>query len=291
MRARSEQPHARLGVRPRPAQRWFVNEPPARRFPRVDLRELWVYREVVRALATRDLKLRYRQTVFGVGWAILQPAAAMLVFTVLFSKVAGIESDGLPYPVFVYAGLVAWVYVSGSVSAAAESLAGNRALVTKVYFPRLTAPIAAVLPGLLDLVIALAFGAVLIAAYEVTPGPAVLLTPVWIALAVLIACGAGIWLAALNALYRDVRHALGFLLQLWLFASPVVIPTSLIGDSWRALYALNPMVGVIDGLRWSLLDGPAPPAADLLSAASTVLLLVTGTAYFARAEQRIADEV
>lgn len=291
MRAQSEQPYPRLGVRPRPAQRWFVNEPPARRVPRVDLRELLAYREVVRALATRDLKLRYRQSVFGIGWAILQPAAAMVVFTLLFSNVAGIESDNLPYPVFVYVALAAWVYVSASVSAAAESLASNRALVTKVYFPRLTAPIAAVLPGLLDLVIALGFGAILIAAYGVTPGPAVLLAPVWIALAILIACGAGIWLAALNALYRDVRHALGFVLQLWLFASPVVIPTSLVGDSWRTLYALNPTVGVIDGLRWSLLDGPAPPAADLLSAASTLLLLVTGTAYFARAEQRVADEV
>jgi lipopolysaccharide transport system permease protein len=277
---RSSQHH--LWVDNRPSQRWL---------PRIDLRELWSFRELAVALALRDLKLRYAQTAFGVVWALLQPLAAAVIFVLVFDRLVGVPSDGLPYVVFVYAGLVLWTYVSTAVDAQSRSLIEPADLVTKVYFPRLYAPFAAVLPGLVDLVISLLVLAVLMAAKGVAPGVALVLLPVWIVLALLVALGVGLWLAALNVEYRDVRYALAFLLQVWLFVSPVIYPSSLVVGWKEYVYAVNPLVGVLDGFRWSLLGAPAPGPEGLVSLLSGSLLLLGGFVYFRRAERRFADLV
>lgn len=270
---------------------WVENRPATRWLPRLDVRELWAYRELAYALALRDVKLRYRQTLFGALWALLQPLGAAAIFALVFGRLVDVPSDGLPYPAFVYAGLVIWTYVSNSVDAASRSLVERADLVTKVYFPRLHMPLAAVLPGVLDLGISLLLLGALAFAYGVVPGAAVILLPLWVGAAVLVAFAAGVWLATLNVEFRDVRHALGFIVQVWLFASPVVYPSSLV-DGWAAyVFAVNPLVGVLDGFRWSALGGPAPGADALVSLAAGVVLLVTGLVYFRRAERRFADVI
>jgi lipopolysaccharide transport system permease protein len=270
---------------------WLENRPSRGLLPRIDVREWWAYRDLAGVLAMRDVRLRYKQAAFGIGWALLQPLVATGIFTIVFGHYADLPSDGLPYAVFAYAGLAIWLFVSNGVQQAAESLVESRELVTKTYFPRILAPLAAVLPGLMDLAVALVVLAGLMVVEATGPGPAVVLTPLWIGAALVVALGAGLWLSALNALYRDVRYALGFLMQVWLFASPVVFPSSIIDGALRWVLALNPMVGVIDGFRWSVLDAPAPPAADLLSAVSGLLLLAGGLAYFQRVERRLADRI
>ena len=271
---------------------WTENKPSRGWFQGLDLRELLRYRELVLFFALKELKVRYKQTLFGVGWALIQPLTAMAIFTVVFGSFAGLPSDGLPYEVFVFAGLGLWLYFSNAIRIASESLVEDASLVTKVYFPRMLAPAGAVLPGLVDLAVSLVVVAVLMALFGVAPGAALLLLPVWIGATVLVAFGAGLWLSALNVLYRDIRSIVPFLLQVWLFASPVVYPSSLIDESpEKQLYALNPLVGLLDGFRWSLLEAPPPGAEDLLSLASGVLLLVTGLAYFRHAERQFADQV
>jgi lipopolysaccharide transport system permease protein len=270
---------------------WTENRPSRGWLPNIDARELWLFRETAYHLALRDLKLRYKQTALGVAWVVLQPLVAVFLFTFVFGRLADIPSDGIDYAVFAYSGLVGWLYVSSAVEAAAESLVESRDLVTKSYFPRILAPAAAVLPGLVDLLPSLGILAIFMVAYGVAPDAALLTLPVWILAAMLVALGAGLWLAALNALYRDVRYAVGFGLQVWLFASPVVFPSSLVEGTERALFALNPMVGVIDGLRWALVSGPAPPVEDLVSLASGLAILATGVVYFQRVERRMADRI
>jgi lipopolysaccharide transport system permease protein len=271
--------------------RWTENRPSTGWLRRISPGELWLYREVAYHLALRDLKLRYKQTAIGVAWVALQPLVAVLIFSVVFGRLADVPSDGISYPVFVYAGLIGWLYVSKSVEAAADSLLESRDLVTKAYFPRVLAPLAAVLPGLIDLLPSLLILGVFMAIYGEAPDFAILTLPLWIVAAVLVSLGVGLWLSALNVLYRDVRYALGFLLQVWLFASPVVFPSSLLDGVGRTLYSLNPMVGVLDGLRWALVNGPPPPVADLLSVLTAVLLIVTGAAYFQRVERQMADRI
>jgi homopolymeric O-antigen transport system permease protein len=262
-----------------------------KRFPGPNLRELWAYRDVGYFLALRDLKLRYKQTVFGVGWAVIQPVAGAVVFALILGRAAGLPSDGLPYGVFVYTGLVVWTYFSTGLNAVAMSLVDQRELVEKLYFPRLLAPLAAAAPGLLDFAISLAVLAIFMVVGDVAPGPALALLPVWVIAAVLVVVATGLWLSALNVQYRDVKYALTFLIQLWLFASPVVFPSSIIDGTARWVYSANPAVGVIDGFRWSAIGGPPPVAADLMSLATGLLLLVTGTIYFRRAERRFADVI
>lgn len=275
-----------------PLPPWSENRPAGGWSLRVDVRQLWAYRELAILLALRDLKLRYKQTVFGVAWAVIQPVAAALVFGLFLGRLTGVPSDGYPYMLFVLVALVPWVYVSNGVTAAAQSLAEHQALVTKVYFPRLLAPIAAILPGLLDLAIALVVVAVVMVFTGIAPGPELLTLPVWILAAVLVAAAVGIWMAALNALYRDVRFAMTFLLQVWLFASPVVYPSSLVhGQLREAIFALNPMVGVIDGFRWAILGDHAPGVTDLPSLVVTCVLLLGGIAYFVRVERSLADRI
>lgn len=278
--------------RGRADERWLENRPSSGWFRRVDLRELWAHRELALFLALRDLKLRYKQTFFGVAWALIQPLAGVAIFSIVFGRLADLPSDGIPYPVFVYGGLAVWAYFSSGVDAAAQSLVDkSSALVTKVYFPRLLAPLAAVLPALLDLVLSLAIVAVFMAIYGVVPNAAVLLLPLWLLALVAVTLGVGVWLSALNVQYRDVRHALGFVTQVWLFASPVVYPSSLVDGGWRYVYALNPMAGVIDGFRWSLLGGPSPSAFVSVSLAMGLLLLVSGVLYFAKVERGFADTI
>jgi homopolymeric O-antigen transport system permease protein len=290
-RSPQHEPGAAIASAGSVAQAWVENRPSTRWLPRLDIRELWAYRELAYFLALRDVKLRYKQTVFGVGWAIIQPLAAALIFTIFFGRLAGLPSDGLPYAVFVYAGMIAWSYVSTAVSAASESLVEHRALVTNVYFPRVLAPLAAVLPGLIDLAISLVILAAFMGAYGVVPTAALVLVPLWLVGLLAASLAAGLWLSALNVLYRDVRYALGFLVQLWLFASPVVFPSSLVEGNWRYVYSANPLVGVLDGFRWSLLAAPAPGREDLVSLAVGVFLLLSGILYFQKVERQLADRI
>jgi lipopolysaccharide transport system permease protein len=279
------------GAAPAGGGAWVEIRPPRRGWPSLGLGELWAHRELAGLLALRDLKVRYRQTAFGVAWALVQPIAGVALFSVLFGHLAHLPADGLPYPVFVVVGLVAFTYVSSGVAEASESLVVHYDLVTKVYFPRMLAPFAALLPGLVDLLISLGIVAVLMAAYSTAPGPALVLLPAWIAGLLLVALGPALWLAALHVRYRDVRHASGFLIQLWLYGSPILFPASLVPHAWRALFAANPMVGAIEAGRWILVDGPRPGWEIAVSAASAVAILISGAAYFRRAEPAFADVI
>jgi lipopolysaccharide transport system permease protein len=275
----------------RPQKRWIENAPSHAWLPRLDLHELWASRELVLVLALRNVKVRYKQTALGVGWALLQPLAGVAIFTVVMRRLANVPSEGIPYPVFAYAGLAVWLYFTNGATAAAESLAAYRDLVTKVYFPRLLAPLAAILPGLIDLAISIAAVGVFMLVYGVTPTAALTLLPLWIGAAVATTFGVGVWLSALNARYRDVRNALGFLLQILLFATPVVYPSSLVHGSLRFVLYLNPVAGVVDGFRWSLIGAPRPGLPALTSLGSGLLVLIGGLVYFARVERRLADVI
>jgi lipopolysaccharide transport system permease protein len=268
---------------------WIENRSLSSWFPRLDLRELWASRDVTRALALRNIKSRYKQTLLGVAWTVLQPLSAVVIFTLVFGRLAEVPSDGIPYPVFVYAGLAVWLYVSGAANLASESLAQYRELVTKVYFPRLHAPLAAVLPGLIDLGISLVAVAAFMAFYGVAPTAALVTLPLWIVAAVLLALAVGIWLAALNVRYRDVRNVLAFALQLWLFVTPVLYASSLLEGKWTWVLALNPLAGLVVGFRWALVGTDVPGVWALGSLAIGLSVLVSGIVYFARVQRRFAD--
>ena len=255
------------------------------------LRELWDYRELLFFLIWRDLKVRYKQTALGVAWAVLQPLLAMFVFGLFFGRLARMASDGLPYPVFNLAGLVPWTFFAFGLNEAATSVVGSRHLITKVYFPRLAIPVATVLAGLVDFAIAFVLLLIVMAWYGIVPGPEALFVIPLVLLVFVTALGVGLWLAALNVQYRDVRYVLPFLTQLWLFATPIVYPSSLVPAPWRPLYGLNPMVGVVDGFRWALL-GSAPPGPILaVSACAALALAAGGSLYFRRMERAFADIV
>jgi lipopolysaccharide transport system permease protein len=258
----------------------------------LDLPSLWAYRELLCFLVWRDLKTRYKQTVLGASWAIIQPIVTMVVFSVFFGRLARVPSAGLPYPLFAFAALVPWTFFAQGVSLSANSLVGSQNLLKKVYFPRLIIPVGAVLNGVVDFLLASIVLLALMLAFGVTPTPrAIWIVPLF-ALAFLAALGVGLWLAALNVRYRDVRYTVPFLIQVWLFATPIAYPSSLVPAGWRALYALNPMVGVVEGFRWALLDsavGPGPLI--LVSAAATVGVLVSGALFFRRMEATFADVV
>jgi ABC-type polysaccharide/polyol phosphate export permease len=256
-----------------------------------DLRELWAYRELAAFLAQRDVKVRYKQAVFGAGWAVIQPLAAAAVFTVVFHGLADMPSDGIPYPLFAYVGLSIWTYFSGAVTKATQTLVQNAPLVSKVYFPRVIALVAAVLPGLLDLLVSLSLLVILIPLYGAPLGWAVLTTPLWLVPVVAAAFGAGLWLGTLNVSYRDVDRGVTLLVQLWLFASPVLYPSSQVPEPWRIIFFLNPVAGPIEALRWALVGGPWPGPGVLLSLATTLIVLVGGLLYFFRLERRFADVI
>jgi lipopolysaccharide transport system permease protein len=266
---------------------------PRRGWAALGLAELWAYRELLYFLVWRDIKVRYKQTAIGAAWAILQPLVAMLVFSLFFGRLAGITPPGgVPYWAFAYAGLVPWTLFATGLSQASDSLVGSANLIRKVYFPRLAIPVAAVLASLVDGLLALAalLVALLVAGYP--PGPGVLLLPLFLLLTLAASLGAGLWLSALNVQYRDVRYTVPFLVQIWLFATPVVYPSALIKDeTLRALYGLNPLVGAVEGFRWALLGGEGPGGALAVSALAAALLLVSGALYFRHMEQTFADVV
>lgn len=268
---------------------WIENRAPAGWLPRPALGELWGHRELGLVLASRELKIRYKQTLFGIAWVVLQPLVAAVIFTIVFGRLAGLPSDGIPYAVFVFSGLVLWGFFSAGLTAVSQSLVENRDLVTKTYFPALVVPVAVVLPWLADLGVSLVMLGVVMAVYGVAPGAAVLLLPVWIVLCVLVVLGAGLPLSALNVRYRDVRHTMTFIVQVWLFASPVAYSSSLVEGGWRYVYALNPMVSVLDGFRWSSVGGPRPGPELFVSLAVIVVGVAAGLLMFLRAERQFAD--
>ena len=256
------------------------------------LRDLWQYRELLYFLAWRDFKVRYKQTVLGAAWAILQPLFTMVVFSIFFGHLGKIPSDGLPYPIFAYCALLPWSLFAHALNQSSNSLVNNQSLITKVYFPRLIIPIAPLFVGLVDFGIAWLVLIGMMVFYGLAPGPAILATPFFILLAVLTALAVGLWLSALNVQYRDVRHTIPFLTQLWLFATPVAYPSSLLPEPWRSLYGLNPMAGVVEGFRWALLGTPHAPAALIaVSSAAVLALLLGGLWYFTRLERSFADIV
>jgi lipopolysaccharide transport system permease protein len=255
------------------------------------LREVWAYRELLLFLTWRDVRVRYKQTALGAAWALLQPLLTMLVFSVFFGALARVPSDGLPYPVFAYCGLLPWQLFAFALTASAQSLTANERLVTRVYFPRLVLPLSAVLAGLVDFAVAGALLAPLMWFYGVRPGAALFALPLFVLLAVAAAVAVGLGLGALNVRFRDVRHALPFVTQFWLFVTPIAYPASLVPERLRPLLGLNPMAGVVEGFRWALLDGPAPGALLPVSAAVTLLALALGLAYFLRVERSFADVI
>jgi len=259
---------------------------------RLDLGVLWEYRELVYFFIWRDVKVRYRQTVLGGLWAVLQPFVTMVVFTVVFGHLANVSSDGLPYPVFSYAALLPWTFFATGVVQAANSLVGSQNLLKKVYFPRLALPLAAVLTGLVDLAFASVVLGAMMVVYGVVPHVTVLLVVPLLLLALLTALGVGVWFAALNVRYRDIKYVVPFLIQVWLFLTPVAYPSSLIDQPWRTLSALNPMVGVVEGTRWALLGtDTAPGPLVLVSTGAAVALLVSGLFFFRHVEGTFADVV
>lgn len=268
---------------------WFEIRPTASWFS-LDLRELWSYRELAYFLAWREIKVRYKQTAIGVAWALLQPLAMMLVFTVFFGKLGNLPSDGIPYPLFTFVALLPWQLFSRTITECTNSLVADQRLITRVYFPRIIIPLATTLTGVVDFVISAGLLVALMLFYGVMPGVEVLWLPAFVLLMVIAALGVGFWLSALNVEYRDVRYALPFLNQFWLFVTPVVYSTSLVPEAWQWLYGINPMVGVIEGFRWALLGvGKGPSPMLLISAAISIGLFVSGTIWFHRREQTFVD--
>ncbi len=258
----------------------------------VDLKEIGSYSEVLYFLAKRDIKVRYKQTVLGGLWAVIQPVCTMVVFTLFFGRLAKIPSDGIPYPIFVYAGLLPWTYFANALAASGNSLVGSSHLITKIYFPRLIIPAASSLAGLLDFFIAMVVLGVLMIYYHFVPSIGILLFPVLVGLTFLCALGVGLWLSALNVQYRDIRYVIPFLIQIWMFVSPVIYPVSMVEGKYQWLLALNPMGGVIRAYRASLL-GHIPIDWFLLGLSTAIIfaLLVTGLYYFRRMEKHFADVV
>lgn len=270
--------------------RWVENRV-SHGFRAIDVRELWAYRELALSLALRDLKVRYKQAVFGVLWAVLQPLLGAFVFTFVFAKVADVSSGDIPYVLFAFVGTMAWSYHSSAVTTGTESLVESSLLVTKIYYPKLVSPLASCLTPLVDLGISLVVLAVLLPIYGVRPGLEVLALPAGLALLVMVSFSFALWFSALNVRYRDVRYVVRFGIQIWLFVSPVAYPLQLVGEPWRTVYLLNPIVGVLTLLRWSVLDGPPPTVGTLGSAGVAVVVLLSGLAYFQRTERRFADVI
>jgi lipopolysaccharide transport system permease protein len=257
----------------------------------VGLKEVWEYRDLVYYFAWRDIKVRYKQTALGAAWAVLQPILATIVFTIFFGRLAKLPSDGVPYPVFAYVGMVPWQFFSSTLSICSNSLVGSQNLIKKVYFPRLVVPLAAVIAGLVDFAISFVVLIAMMFYYGVTPTGKILLLPPLILLVVITTLAIGLWLSALNVQFRDVRYTVPFLTQFWMFATPVVYSSSLVPAKWRAWYGLNPMAGVVDGFRCALLGKASPGPMLWVSVAAVLVLLLGGLLYFRRMEASFADIV
>jgi lipopolysaccharide transport system permease protein len=262
----------------------------ARAWPSLKLGELWGYRELVYFLIWRDIKVRYKQTVLGAGWAIVQPLFTMLLFSLFFGRLAKVPSDGIPYPLFSFTALVPWTYFASGLTQASNSLVGNSTLIKKVYFPRLAIPTAKVLSALLDFGLAFILLLGMTFYYRLHPSFRILWVPLFLLLAMVTALGAAFWLSALNVRIRDVEQTLPFLTQIWLFATPIAYPSSLLSQPWRTLYGINPMVGVVEGFRWALLGANTAPGPMLIvSCLVAVAMLVSGAFWFRRLEKTFAD--
>ena len=258
----------------------------------LDLRALWDYRELLYFLTWRDIKVRYKQTVLGIAWAVIQPLFLMLAFSVFFGRLAKVPSDGLPYPIFAFSALLPWQLFAYALSQSSNSLVANDRLISKVYFPRLVIPLSAVLSGLVDFLIAFALLFLLMGFYGISPTGAFWVVPLFVLFAIMTALAAGLWLSALNVRYRDVRYTIPFITQFWLFVSPVAYPSSLVPEGWRWLYALNPMTGVVEGFRWALLGKAEGPGSEwVVSVVVVMLLFIGGLYYFRRMEKTFADVV
>jgi lipopolysaccharide transport system permease protein len=269
-----------------------VRVEPSRGWVSLQLQELWGYRELLYFLIWRDIKVRYKQTMLGASWAILQPFLTMVVFSIFFGRLAKIPTDGLPYPIFSYVALVPWTFFAQGLSHASNSLVGSSNLIKKVYFPRLIVPIAGVVSGLVDFTLAFVVLIGMMAFYGIMPSITVLWLPFFLLLALMTALGTGLWLAALNVQYRDVRYVVPFLTQLWLFATPIAYPSSLLAEPWRTIYGLNPMVGVVEGFRWALVGTALnSPTSMLVSISISLILLIGGAFYFRRMERTFADVI
>ena len=263
---------------------------PTRGWLKLNLGELWAYRELLYFLVWRDIKVRYKQTALGAAWAVLQPVLTMAVFSIFFGRLAKIPSDGVPYPIFAYAALLPWQLFAYALTESANSLVGSQNLIKKVYFPRLVVPISSVLSGLVDFGISFVVLLCLMFYYHIVPTRAVILLPLFIVLALATALSVGLWLSALNVEFRDVRYTIPFLTQFWMFATPVAYPSSLVPARWRPLLGLNPMAGVVDGFRWALLGQSATPGPLLwVSIGAVIVLLFGGLMYFRRMEATFAD--
>jgi lipopolysaccharide transport system permease protein len=267
---------------------------PTRGWVPLNLKEIWEYRELFYFFAWRDIKLRYKQTVLGVAWALIQPVFTMIVFSIFFGKLAKIPSEGIPYPLFVYAALIPWTFFANGLNLASNSLVSNANLVKKVYFPRLIVPVSSVLSGIVDYLISFTVLLAMMLYYGIYPSAEGLLwIPFFMTLTFITAVGVGFWASALNAEYRDIRHVMPFVIQFWLFATPVAYSSNLLEEPWKTLYGLNPMVGVIEGSRWALLQTGELPCCSMIwaSALVSLLIFISGAFYFRRMERHLADKV
>lgn len=265
---------------------------PSKGWVSLKLRELWEYRELLYFLIWRDVKVRYKQTVLGAAWAIIQPFFTMVVFSVFFGNLAKVPSDGIPYPIFSYSALVPWSFFTYGLSQASNSLVSSARLITKVYFPRLTMPIATVLSGIVDFLLAFVVLLGMMLVFGIAPTVNVFWLPCFLLLALITSLGTGLWLSAMNVQFRDVRYIVPFITQIWMFLTPIAYPSSLLSEPWRTLYGINPMAGVVEGFRWALLGtDTAPGPIIIVSSLAAVALLVGGAFYFRRMEKSFADVV
>lgn len=265
---------------------------PSKGWISINLKDLWEYRELLYFLTWRDIKVRYKQTILGAAWAIIQPFFTMIIFSIFFGKLAGVSSDNIPYPIFSYAALVPWTFFANGLTQSTTSLVGSANLIQKVYFPRLVVPISAVLSGGIDFFLAFIVLLGMMVFYGIPPTSAIVWLPLFLLLALVTALGAGLWLTAMNVQFRDIRYAVPFLVQAWLFASPIAYSSSLLKQPWKTIYGINPMSGVIEGFRWALLGTKIHPGPMIfVSAIISVVLLVSGAFYFRRMEKSFADVV
>lgn len=277
---------------PHTGARKIVIKPPSGWSP-LDLNDLWIYRELIYFMTWRDLKVRYKQTLLGASWAVLKPFLNMVVFTIFFGGLAKVPSEGVPYPIFSFAALLPWELFSNALSISSRSLVQNRHMITKIYFPRVILPLSSTLSGVVDFLIAFVILLGMMVFYKIQPTWNLLALPAFLLLAIIAALGIGLWLSALNVLYRDIGYITPFLTQFWLFITPIVYPTSMIPEKWHLLYALNPMTGVVEGFRWAIL-GTAQGAPGLylyVSIAVSIVLLISGMYYFKRMERHFSDLV
>ena len=279
-------------VEDRFSSKYHLRIEPSRGWISLHLADLWDYRELLYFFVWRDIKVRYKQTALGAAWAVIQPVFTMLIFSLFFGKLAKVPSDGIPYPVFAYAGLLPWNFFAQGLSQSADSLVGNGNLLKKVYFPRLTMPLGTVCSGLVDFMISFVVLLILMAHYHIRPTANLIWLPLLLLLAFVTSLGAGLWLSSLNVRFRDVKYAVPFITQFWMFATPIAYPSSLLSGKWRAVFALNPMVGVVEGFRWALVGTKTAPGMMVMASSATALVILVGGAfYFRRMERSFADVV